>query len=321
MWSETRGKEMFRVTMSAGTLLRQKSARSLQWVMAHEVAHGLARHQEEEASQMKLIAATTFGRLMLSGMGWMPAIAATFFISRVMKKLFVDGSLSQEQEHEADIIGAAISKAAGCSKEDIVEATARFYVDDLLKAEDMWMTGGQRTQQIVLHSLQGLLPHHQMPDQVEDSADLDTLWDTIKGDDTLAHEEKRDAVLHKLFVLWLGVVMQQWLVRDMKEHWPNSHPHWLDRVEVITNNSTVQNTPNCRGSKEEPGMVEQLLAIAQVQLQKYQESAAWPKAVQLIAAFDKKGQNSVSRFYDLKSIRSRSQESLLLEVHKQLSHK
>ena len=78
MWSEIQNKDMFTVLFSAGVLLRHKSARSLQWVMAHEVAHGLARHADETASQAKLIAATTFGRLMLSGMGWMSTIAATF---------------------------------------------------------------------------------------------------------------------------------------------------------------------------------------------------------------------------------------------------
>lgn len=56
-------------------------------------------------------------------------------------------------------------------------------------------------------------------------------------------------------------------------------------------------------------------------LQRYHEHNAWPESVQLMAASSKLGLAFVTQFNQLKAVRDRSRESLLLEMHKQLSHK
>ena len=79
-------------------------------------------------------------------------------ITQGIKRVFVDGCLSQEQEHEADIIGAAISKAAGCSNEHIIEAMARCHIHNLLSIDDAWLRTGQQVQHASLGFLQELIP-------------------------------------------------------------------------------------------------------------------------------------------------------------------
>jgi len=81
---------------------------------------------------------------------------------------------SQQHEHEADVLGAAIARAAGNSIEDSMTALARLHLDRLLAAEDEYARSGISQQQAdLLASLQKLFPEVQLPqDDIEDSQGL-----------------------------------------------------------------------------------------------------------------------------------------------------
>ena len=103
-------------------LLHHNSHNSLAYVMAHEFGHGIGRYLSESDSWALVSTCAIFSRLALSSIAPLPAIALGGVLSTISRKVVLDGWLTQRQEHEADVIGEAISKAAGCSSEDILYA-------------------------------------------------------------------------------------------------------------------------------------------------------------------------------------------------------
>ncbi|KAL0034789.1 hypothetical protein WJX77_007288 [Trebouxia sp. C0004] len=113
----TSGERLFKVSVNSGLLLQHASAEELVFIMGHELGHGVAKHVEETQSWKVLISGAVFGRLALSGISgraWLLAIPAGYVISCVACK-WVPYCFSQQHEHEADVLGAAIARASGNS--------------------------------------------------------------------------------------------------------------------------------------------------------------------------------------------------------------
>ena len=172
---------------------------------------------------------------MLSGLGLVPAVAAGYVISKMACKVFVEIYLSQQQEFEADILGTAISKAAKCSDDDIVESSARTCIGELLLLENILEnintvdTDSAVLQHKALALLKCLVPECQLPDTVEDSKSLAACENSIqKGLGLLSNKERNEAY-KMLDDLWVGVAfrraMHAFLVQPCA-----SHPHWFDRI-------------------------------------------------------------------------------------------
>ncbi|KAL3158199.1 hypothetical protein ABBQ38_010455 [Trebouxia sp. C0009 RCD-2024] len=100
------------ITMSTGDLLRHSSHSSLVWVMGREFAHGIAKHRTELDSWTLVATCAVFSGLALSRIALLPAIALGCVLSTVITGVVIEIWLSQQQEHEADVIGAAIATAA-----------------------------------------------------------------------------------------------------------------------------------------------------------------------------------------------------------------
>ncbi len=109
-WSRLTAKRQFIITMSAGSLLQHSSHNSLIWSMAHEAGHGIAEHQVELDSWGLLSTVAIFSRLALSSIAPLPAMAPGCVLLTLTKKVVIDSWLRQQLEHEADVIGTAISR-------------------------------------------------------------------------------------------------------------------------------------------------------------------------------------------------------------------
>ena len=173
----TSGAGLFKVSVNSGLLLQHASGEELVFIIGHELEHGIAKHLEEEESWKVLIRGAVFGWLVLSGIsGWglLLAIPIAYKISSVACERVVPYWFSQQHEHEADVLGAAIARAAGNSIEDSMTALARLHLDRLLAAEDEYARSGISQQQAdLLASLQKLFPEVQLPqDDIEDSQGL-----------------------------------------------------------------------------------------------------------------------------------------------------
>lgn len=56
----------------------------------------------------------------MSSIAALPAMALGCVLSTIVKNVVIKAWLPQQHKHEADVIRGAISKAAGCSSEDIL---------------------------------------------------------------------------------------------------------------------------------------------------------------------------------------------------------
>lgn len=81
--------------------------------MGHELGHGVAKHAYETRSWQELINWSVYGRLvLLGGLSVFPAVAAGYMLSSLAKAVCIDTFLTQQQEYEADVLSAVISRAA-----------------------------------------------------------------------------------------------------------------------------------------------------------------------------------------------------------------
>lgn len=56
----------------------------------------------------------------MSSIALLPAMALGCVLSTIVRNVVIQVWLNQRQEHEADVTGAAISEAAGCSSQEIL---------------------------------------------------------------------------------------------------------------------------------------------------------------------------------------------------------
>ena len=311
LWNSIFHPAQFELIISAGLLLQQDSAKALLFMMSHEVGHGIAKHIDEKESWKMLITGTIFGRLALTGMGPKKVVAAAYLASRLACHLYVDTFLSHQHEHEADLLGTAISISAGCSCDDIVAGLARLQSHQLLADEDTLAKSVQPIQKRDLASLSQLLPDLQVPDAIEDSRALTAFTKSIDVNLGSFSDERRKAAQIFVDSLWLTVVQRLQLVRNPVVAMTGSHPHWSDRVAQVRRFSQTQHMKLCLGDIG----VEAHHSLA-LQLEAYQASPAWPKVVKLITKVS--GKTFADDFHHCMCIRRRTQQSLLLEAAKQL---
>ena len=313
LWGSSCHKETFTLRMTAGMLLSQDSAKGLQSIMGHEVGHGIARHLDEQKSCKMLIAATVFGRLALCGMRLVPTVAIGYVITRAVCKVGVDVWLSQKQEHEADVLGAAISKVSGCSTDDVIAALAR--LDGCARCFKERFLSSQQEKYLSL--LQQQLPGIHIPNVIMDSASLTAFVKSIQGDLDSASAETRTAAERYLQPLWFGVVLRIYFFQA--PHHLSSHPQLVDRVATIRNSSLLGcSAPYPAGHHA----VEAQLHTLTSQLHAFQASPDWHSYLVAKSEVDDAvglGGSCVDEYQHLNSILIKSQQSVLDEVAEQAS--
>ncbi|DBA71383.1 TPA: hypothetical protein ACH3X2_011189 [Trebouxia sp. C0005] len=284
--------------------------------MGHELGHGIARHVEERVSWKVLISGAVFGRLALSGIcgwAWFPAIAAGYAISCTACK-WVPYCFSQQQEHEADVLGAAIARAAGNSIEDSVTALARLHLDRLLASEDKYARSSiPQDQADTLASLQKLFPEVQLPeDDIEDSQGLTAFVTTMQPHLDSATDEEHFRAQLQIFLLHLFVAGRRAYFHNDFEAMISTHPCWLERISYLKSCSTLEQMASVNAAAYSQ-IAANHLDLAK-QLEEYQASSVWPLLVDFL---EPKLQGSKDDYQKCMSIKSRSQQSILLEVAEQ----
>ena len=162
-------------------------------------------------------------------------------MARLACWVFVDTHLRQQHEYEADVLGAAISKAAGCNTDDTVTAMARFHFRQLLHAEDTFVvSGGASIQEKALADLKRLLPNIHLPDSIENSSSLATFVDSIKEDLQSASDKVCVEAYTHVNLLRMTVGLRLGLLRHPFRTVTSSHPHLLDGIANITQNSILE---------------------------------------------------------------------------------
>ena len=312
----TSGGGLFKVSVNSGILLQHASAEELVFIMGHELGHGIAKHVEERESWKVLIRGAVFGRLALSGisgLAWLLAIPAGLYISRMACK-WVPYCLSQQHEHEADVLGAAIARAAGNSIEDTMTALARLHLDKLLASEDMYARSGiSQCQADALASLQKLFLEVQLPeDDIEDSQGLTAFVMTMQAHLDSATDEEHFRAQLLILVLHLCVAGRRYCFHSDFEAMTSTHPCWLERIAYLKTSSTLKQLASVNAAAY-PQVAANHLNLAK-QLEEYQASPVWPLLVDFM---EPKFQGSVDHYHKCISIRSRSQQSILLEVAEQ----
>ena len=313
LWNSVFSPAEFKLLTSAGLLLQHDSAKALLFIMSHDIGHGIAKHIDERESWRVLITGTISARLALTGMAPMKVVAAAYLASRLACHLYVDTFLSRQQKHEADLLGTAISTSAGCSCDDIVAGIARVQSPKLLANQEQFAKAAQPGQEKVLAFLSQLLPDMQVPDAIEDSRALTAFAKSLEVNLGSSSDERHKAVQKCVAYLWLTVVQRLRLVRNPLSAMMGSHPHWLDRVAEIKRISETQHMQLCAGA-----MTAEAHRGLTLQLEAYQASPAWPKVLSLMTKVG--GETFAEDFYNCMYIRSRTQQSLLLEVARQLSY-
>jgi len=178
-------------------------------------------------------------------MGALAALVTTCAIWACTKPLIVGVWLSQLQEFEADEIGAAISKKAGCSPTDITTAMAALCVREASFRRGA--LGGGRTDariQTSLTALQQLLPNSQLPMQpVQDSRGLQLVLDAATDELSTASDGVHTAVDQEVKQLRRLIGRKCFEHRDPLRELKSSHPHGLDRIaRVQSKEQTSQQT-------------------------------------------------------------------------------
>ena len=226
-----------RIQASGGGLLVCRTHEEGVWTMSHELAHGIACHAAESASWVLMALLLAAARLLLGGCTWWSLLAIPLLLLTFTNKFLVGVWLSQQQEYEADAIGAVISKAAGCSSESIVASMQRWHAAQL-HLRDMscktYADSAALQMQEELATLQQLLPSGQhLPEQVNTSKEFGVIAQYVE------HELKHvpSAVQEKAAVLMVqlqhSLGKRLFVCRDMLQDRLSSHPHGLDRIKKV----------------------------------------------------------------------------------------
>ncbi len=313
----TSGGGLFKVSVNSGLLLQHASAEELVFIMGHELGHGIAKHVEEKESWKLLIRGAVFGWLVLSGIsgwGWLLAIPAAYKISSVACETVVPYWFSQQHEHEADVLGAAIARAAGNSIEDSVTALARLHLHGLLASEDMYARSGNSQQQAdLLASLQKLFPEVQLPqDDIEDSQGLTAFVMSMQPHLDSATDEEHGQAQVLIVQLQFCVAFRRYCFHDDFEAMTSTHPCWLERIAYLKSSSTLKQLASVNATAY-PQVAAKHLDLAK-QLKDYQASPVWPLLVDFMEPIFR---GSADDYHKCTSIRSRSQQAILLEVAEQ----
>ncbi len=235
-WSLLTAKRQFIIRMSAGLLLQRSSHNSLVWTMAHEVGHGIAEHQVEVDSWGLLSTVAIFSRLALSSIALLPALALGCVLSTLTKKIVIDSWLSQQLEHEADVMGTAISRAAGCSPKDVVYAMGSGLDDHLINCSRLVNSGVLMEQRAAAAVLNSYMPDVRLPLPGIgglDSRDMHRIMASIDKEVCLAPEGIKRLAHEQVKLLLLSIAKSLCYIKNPLEPWSQSHPHKLDRIAHV----------------------------------------------------------------------------------------
>ncbi|KAL3140670.1 hypothetical protein ABBQ32_005236 [Trebouxia sp. C0010 RCD-2024] len=249
------------------------------WVKGHEVAHGIAKHQSESDSWTLVATCAGFSRLALSTIALLPAIALGCMLSTVIRRVGIQIWLSQQQEHEADVIGAAIATAAGCSSEDILYAmSCHHFVAHRTAERRLTESGVPAHQQQVLASLRRLMLHASLLRTIDDSWDIYQVAATIAAELSMGSAETRQQARLHLDELLSSLSQSLVHVRDPLEPcFPVTHIGWIKLPasrHVITFRGGCVARPNM--TESEAALMLKYGSGGQVLLQAYHASSDWP---------------------------------------------
>ena len=210
--------------------------------MAHEAAHGIAKHLVEKNSWGLVSTAAIFSRLSLSSIAPVPAMALGCVLSTLTKKIVIESWLSQQLEHEADVIGSAISRAAGCSPEDIIYAMSCWLDVHQDRFERIHLTnsGIWMKQRAAVAALNSYMPDVQLPlPDIGglDSRDMQRIRASIDKELCLASEDVTRLAHGQVKVLLLSIAENLCYTKNPLQPWLQSHPHGLDRIAHVQSSS------------------------------------------------------------------------------------
>lgn len=168
--------------------------------MAHELAHGIARHHAEKNSWQSMINLMVFGIMAQTRIGLLPIILTTGILCSIIHRFAVGVWLSQLQEHEADVLGVAISQAAGYNVDDAVAQHAH---------QRLWERTWSNESPFgcptaVMDTLQLMMPA--LPDEVDDSNSLQLVMKAVHAELSTSSLIDMCMALKQVIVLWLSVV-------------------------------------------------------------------------------------------------------------------
>lgn len=276
-WYDSKGPHIT-ISMLAGLLLQQQSHSSLLWVTAHELDHGIAQHTVERISWLNVHSSTIWSMPAMARLGPLRSIAAGIIPMCIVRKAFLKLWLSQQHEHEADIIGAAISKAAACSTNDVVCALARLHTSNLIEEVALRQNQGQdwAPQELALHKLQHLMPGISLCARFDDSWRMQQVITTVCNQLSSAMWHVQLKACMQVLSLWTGVT--RWLVyvympRVTVTSCCSSHPH-LSAGLINNRSSRLLAAFSCAAKPAEDELE---------RLQDYQQNPEWEKFVALRA--------------------------------------
>ena len=228
-----------------------------------------------------------------------------------------DTWVSQNIEHDADAMGAIISKAAGCSSGAIIAGMQRSHLQGALQREESLPALASN---VVAHietelaALQRLLPNIQLPAPLCSSKQLQAVQQATSRQlmrQPLQVQQQVAAIMLRLQQL---IGEQLFVLRDPIEEKTSSHPHWIERVKRVRQ--------VLADLQYEPGaQLPQCLHDSSAVMKLYQSSGEWAvdKAVDMLksepwnkspATFLPDVQASLYRWFQLVGVRTMSVRGL-----------
>ena len=246
------GQHDFQLLMTAGMLLQTAFCGSLVFVMAHEVAHGIANHTAEKLSWACLIFCTVLSIVVQMRVGVLQTLFGTAILSWIIHHFVVNMWLSRSHEYEADAIAAAITQAAGYTMEDVVAKLAC------------------ETLPSKFRSFQSPFGCPKAAAEVDDCNSLQLFDNAVRAELSNLPLIVRGVARVQVIILWLDVLWQlTWSCNNPFFVWLSTHPHWLDRI------ANVQRSTIFRAELACPGIGSISSAELQGDLQDYQRSTEW----------------------------------------------
>ena len=218
-------------------------------------------------------------RIGFSDFGWR-AIPLPWLLMLLTRKFVVGMWLSQQLEYEADAMGAAISKAAGCSSDSIVAAMHRrqAVIIDLQYSEHKDFADDIRLQmQESLAALQQLVPTRQLPVQVLDSKQLADVAQLVEYETKDAPADVQEQAIALMAHLQHCLGMFLFVFKGLWDTRFSSHPYYMDRIKRVQD--VLASLPTVAGSEEGMACRERLTALSSLSLSEYQAAGIWSQAL------------------------------------------
>ena len=166
------------LTASAGDILQHQTPEEMIWVVSRELAHAIGQHQAEELGWGFLISKLLLARTVLAVILRACSLRGLLLDGLLLGGVFIPAFfcwLDHQMDHDADAMGAVISKAAGCSSAAIISGMQRRQVHAMLKRKAQFPERAKAfDSQTKAHmaALQQLLPGTHLPDFLLSSKEL-----------------------------------------------------------------------------------------------------------------------------------------------------